>query len=191
VISRNPKISRRFHLPLQSGSDRILKRMKRLHTYEEYKAKIDRMRELISDIAVTTDIITGFSRETEEDHILTRQALQEIRYDSAFIYKYSLRPGTPAAKLPDDVPQAVKEQRHRELLELQKEITDDCNHKRIGKAVNAFVEGKNPRNASEMIGRTDQDKKVVFKGGNHLKGSFARVMIMDLKRETFIGDLCG
>ena len=123
AIKRNPKISRRFHLPLQSGSNRILKRMKRLHAYEEYKAKIDRLRELVPEISVTTDIITGFSGETEDDHAATVRALSEIRFDGAFIFKYSPRPGTPAARLEDDVPVEMKKKRHKELLALQKKIT--------------------------------------------------------------------
>ncbi|MBI4372468.1 MAG: tRNA (N6-isopentenyl adenosine(37)-C2)-methylthiotransferase MiaB [Candidatus Omnitrophica bacterium] len=127
AIARYPKISRRFHLPLQSGSDRILKRMKRLHTYADYKTKIDRLRRLVPEISVTTDIITGFSGESEEDHEATKRALREIRYDSAFIFKYSPRSGTPAAKLPDDVPMNVKKKRHHELLEIQKQITRENN----------------------------------------------------------------
>ncbi|MBI4394915.1 MAG: tRNA (N6-isopentenyl adenosine(37)-C2)-methylthiotransferase MiaB [Candidatus Omnitrophica bacterium] len=124
VIARNPKISRHFHLPLQSGSDRILKRMKRLHTYQDYKAKIDRLRELVPDISITTDMITGFSGETEEDHKATKRALEEIRFGGAYLFKYSLRPGTPAAKLPDDIPMDVKKRRHHELLEIQKRISN-------------------------------------------------------------------
>jgi tRNA-2-methylthio-N6-dimethylallyladenosine synthase len=124
VIARNPKISRRFHLPLQSGSDRILKRMKRLHTIGEYKAKVGRLRALVPEISITTDIIAGFSGETEEDHEATKRALKTLRFDGAFIYKYSVRPGTPAAKLPDDVLSETKSRRHQELLTLQRRIMD-------------------------------------------------------------------
>lgn len=122
VIARNPKIRREFHLPLQSGSDRILKRMKRLHTFAEYKAKVERLRELVPGISVTTDIICGFPGETEEDHEATKRALEELKFDGAFIYKYSVRPGTPAAKLTDDVPPEIKSRRHLELLTLQRRL---------------------------------------------------------------------
>ncbi len=190
VIAKNLKISRRFHLPLQSGSDRILKRMKRLHTYQEYKEKIDLMRKLIPDVAITTDIIAGFSGETEEDFEATRRALEEIRYDSAFIYKYSVRPGTPAVKLEDDVPLAVKEERHQKLLQLQKKIMDRNNREWLGKTAAVFVEQASDRNPLHLIGRTSQDRKVVFEGGQHQVGTFARVTLTGLRHETFIGTLC-
>ncbi len=199
VIAKNPKISRRFHLPLQSGSDRILKRMKRLHTYAEYKEKIDLMRSLIPDVSVTTDIIAGFSGEAEEDHQATIQALEEIRYDSAYIYKYSLRPATPAAKLPDDVPREIKSERNQELLEIQKKITIEQNRKSIGQILNAFVEKistkakKGTDNNScllpFLIGRTDHDKKLVFEGGPSLIGKFVQVRLDDTYHETLIGTL--
>jgi len=187
VIRRNPKISRRFHLPLQSGSDRILKRMKRLHTYEDYKKKIDRLRELVPDISITTDIIAGFSGETEEDHEATRRALREIRYDGAYIFKYSVRPGTPAAKLPDDVPQEAKEKRNRELLDLQRGITLEKNRGFLGSTVEVFVEDKSAKRQEELLGRTSHEKKVVFVGPRDLMGSFQCVTLIDIKNETFIG----
>ena len=189
VIARNPKISRRFHLPLQSGSNKILKRMKRLHTYDEYKAKIDRLRELVPDIAVTTDIIAGFSGETEEDHEQTLKALSEIKYDGAYIYKYSLRAQTPAAKLPDDVPQEVKEKRNNELLTLQRKIVHEVSQQWFGKTVNVFVEEESTKTPGSMLGRTNQDRKVVFEGGPDLIGQFVKVKLQDLKHETFIGRL--
>lgn len=187
VIARNPKISRRFHLPLQSGSDRILKRMKRLHTYLEYKEKIDRLRELVPEISVTTDIIAGFSGETEEDHAATRRVLEEIRYDGAYIFKYSVRPVTPAAKLPDDVPQEVKEERNQELLSLQKEITRQRNQDWIGRATEVFVEDRSAKNSAQLLGRTAQEKKVVFSGPSHWIGTFQKVRLLEVKSETFMG----
>lgn len=189
VIAHNPKISRRFHLPLQSGSDRILKRMKRLHTYSDYKAKINRLRELVQDISITTDIIAGFSGETEEDHASTRQALEEIRYDGAYIYKYSVRPATPAAKLEDDVPHSVKEDRNRELLTLQKKIALENSRAWLGRMVEVFVEGQSPKRSEELIGRTLHEKKVVFPGTPALIGAFKPVALLDIKNETFLGKL--
>lgn len=199
VIAKNPKISRRFHLPLQSGSDRILKRMKRLHTYQEYKRKIDLMRQIVPDVSVTTDIIAGFSGETEEDHQATVRALEEIRYDSAYIYKYSLRPATPAAKLPDDVPLEIKERRNHELLALEKKIMAENSREWLGRMIQVFVEKKSAKAKKGMgnnsclspflIGRTDQDKKVVFEGSPSLIGQFVPVRLKDLRHETFIGTL--
>ena len=191
VIARNPKISRRFHLPLQSGSDRMLKRMKRLHTYTDYKAKIMRLRELVPDISITTDIIAGFSGEEEGDHEATRRALREIRYDGAYIYKYSVRPATPAVKLEDDVPHSIKEERNRELLTLQKRIAFENNRSWLGRTVEVFVEGQSPKRREELIGRTLHEKKVVFPGRLDLIGTFQRVKLLEIKNETFIGDYEG
>jgi tRNA-2-methylthio-N6-dimethylallyladenosine synthase len=187
VISRNPKISRRFHLPLQSGSDRMLKRMKRLHTFEEYRMKIEKMRAMIPDVSVTTDIIAGFSGETEEDHSATVRALEEIRYDGAFIYKYSVRPGTPAAKLEDDVPLAVKEARNAELLSLQKRISRENGQAMIGKTVEVFVDSVSPKNPLEVRGGTNQEKVVVFPGDPGLMGQTVKVKIQEMRADTFIG----
>jgi tRNA-2-methylthio-N6-dimethylallyladenosine synthase len=189
VIAKNPKILRRFHLPLQSGSDRMLKRMKRLHTYAEYRAKIDRMRELIPDIAVTTDIISGFSGETAEDHAATRRALEEIRYDGAFIYKYSVRPGTPAARLEDDVPAAVKDARNAELLAVQRVIERDKNAAWIGRTVRAFAEDFSRKHKSELLGRTFDDRKVVFRAGPEMLGQTLVVRLEELAGETYRGTL--
>lgn len=189
VIARNPKISRRFHLPLQSGSDRILKRMKRLHRYEDYKAKIDRLRELVSDISITTDIIAGFCGEAEEDHQATRRALEEIRFDGAYIFKYSPRPSTPAAKLEDNVPKPVKEQRNQDLLALQKEISFQNRNAWLGREVEVFVEAGSAKNEEDLLGRTLQEKKVVFKGTPDLIGTFQKVTILEVKDETFVGSL--
>ncbi|MFA5167293.1 MAG: tRNA (N6-isopentenyl adenosine(37)-C2)-methylthiotransferase MiaB [Candidatus Omnitrophota bacterium] len=185
VIARNPKIGRRFHLPLQSGSDRVLKRMKRLHTYAEYKTKIDRLRELVPEISITTDIIVGFSGETEEDHSATRRALEEIRFDSAFIYKYSVRPGTPAARLSDDVPFEVKTARNQELLKIQKQITDEKSRALIGKTFTVFVEVRNPDNPREQVGRMDQDRRVILEADRDCVGQFVRMEFTGLHHETF------
>ena len=189
VIAKNSKISRRFHLPLQSGSDAVLKRMKRLHTYAEYKKKIDRMREMIPGVAITTDIISGFSGETEEDHEKTKQAFEEIRFDNAYVYKYSIRPGTPASNLPDDVPLNIKEARNAELLEIRKRISTEANRNQIGKTVGAFVEAINPKNADQVVARADDEKRLVFPGEASLIGSFQKVRLIELNSETFTGEI--
>ncbi|MDP3919402.1 MAG: tRNA (N6-isopentenyl adenosine(37)-C2)-methylthiotransferase MiaB [Candidatus Omnitrophota bacterium] len=191
VIARNPKISRRFHLPLQSGSDAVLKRMKRLHTYEEYAGKIERMRGMIPDVLVTTDIIAGFSGETEESHRETMKALEDLRFDGAYIYKYSVRAGTPAAKLPDDVPLEVKERRNQELLETQKRISDENYRARLGRTVIVFAESVNARNPDELVGRTNFDKKVIFRGSRDQIGAIHRVELTELIHETFKGVALG
>lgn len=188
VIAKNPKISRRFHLPLQSGANRILKRMKRLHSYEEYRDKITMMRELIPDVVVTTDIITGFSGETGEDHEQTVAALRELRYDGAYIYKYSVRPGTPAAKLEDDVTDETKEARNQELLKIQDQIRDEKNQAYVGKILRVFSEGPNPKMPGQVIGRSLEEKRVVIKSDVEA-GKFYSVKIDSLKNETFFGEI--
>jgi len=189
VIQRNPKISRRFHLPLQSGSDRILKRMKRLHTYEDFRKKLTDLRERVPDIVMTTDIIAGFSGETEADYEATKRALEELRFDGAYIYKYSVREGTPAAKMPDDVPLELKETRNRELLKIQKRITDENHRQWIGQTVEVFTEGQNRKNSKEWIGRSLQEKRVVFQGPKDCRGTFQKIKILELKHETFVGQI--
>ena len=189
VIRLNPKISRRFHLPLQSGSDRILKRMKRLHTYEEYKNKIGQLRDLVPDISITTDIIVGFSGEIEEDYEATKRALEEIRYDGAYIYKYSVRPATPAAKLEDGVPFETKEKRNAELLAIQRQITREKNRAWLGRTVEVFAEDRSSKRADELVGRTIQERKVVFSGSLNWAGTFQKATLLELKDETFLGRL--
>jgi len=185
VIAKSPKIGRRFHLPLQSGSDRMLKRMKRFHTYAQYKEKIDRLRTLVPEISITTDIIVGFSGESEEDHRATKRALEDIRFDSAFIYKYSVRPGTPAAKLSDDVSFELKALRHQELLTVQREITGGRSREFLGKTYSVFVEGRNPDDPKQWVGRMDQDRRVLFEAQQDLAGKFVRLRLTGLHHETF------
>lgn len=185
VIAQNPKIGRRFHLPLQSGSDHILKRMKRFHTYAEYKSKIDRLRELVPEISITTDIIVGFPGEADEDHAATRRALEEIRFDGAYIYKYSLRPGTPAARLPDDIPLEVKTSRNRELLLVQQKIAEEKSRSLIGKVFTVFVEGRGTDHPKEQVGRMDLDRRVVFEADQNYAGQFIRMKFIGLHHETF------
>jgi len=187
VIAKNPQISRRFHLPLQSGSDRMLKRMKRLHTFADFREKIRLMREMIPGVSITTDIIVGFSGETEEDHQATRQALEELRFDGAYIYKYSVRPGTPAAKLEDDVPLDVKERRNQELLAVQKKIESENNAAWLGRDVQVFAENPSTKDSGKMVGRTLHEKKVVFDGTSQMIGHFVKVRLDKLTHETFSG----
>jgi len=187
VIQRQEKISRRFHLPLQTGSNRMLKRMARLHTYEDYRDKIKCLRQIVPEIAITTDIIAGFSGETEEDHEQTKAALRELRFDGAYIYKYSVRPGTPAHKLTDDVAHHEKKRRNAELIKVQKEVTRENDLKRIGHVLKVFVEGVGTKLPGQLICRTEHDRKVVLTGKEHLIGTFQEVKILDVYHETFFG----
>jgi len=185
AIARNTKIGRRLHLPLQSGSDRILRRMKRLHTYAEYRSKIERLRVLVPDISITTDIIVGFPGETEEDHRETKKALEEIRFDSAFIYKYSARPGTPASRLPDDVLPEIKAARNQELLGVQKCISNVKSLALVGTVCSLFVEDRHKGFPGEFVGRMDQDRRVILESDKDCVGEFVRVTLTDLHHETF------
>jgi tRNA-2-methylthio-N6-dimethylallyladenosine synthase len=187
AIKRNPKISRHFHLPLQSGSDFILKRMGRLHTYAEFKAQVERLRELVEDISITTDIIVGFSGERPEDFEATKRAFEEIRFDGAFIFKYSPREGTPAWKLADDVPVSEKEKRNQELLKIQRRISRENNLKLVGKTFRVYVDGVSAKNRAELVGRTIHNKRVVFPGDVALAGSFQNILLKELRHETFSG----
>lgn len=185
TIRDQGKISRRFHLPLQSGSDHILARMKRDHTLAEYRRKIDRMRELIPDVAVTTDIIVGFPGETQADYDETQEALLEIEFDGAFIFKYSPRPHTAAARWEDDTPLEEKNRRNRELLTLQKDITRRRNRALVGRTVRVMVEDRSKKDEHEVLARTWQEKKVVFRGNPSLMGSTLEVKLEGLVDETF------
>ena len=189
VIAKNPKISRRFHLPLQSGSDKILRRMKRLHTFADYKARVDRLRELVPGISVTTDIIVGFPGETEEDYLATKRAIEEIWFDSAFIYKYSVRPGTPAERLTDDVPFETKSRRNNELLAIQRSVTKAKNLERVGREVSGFVEARAPKGEQSFVARTDFDGRVIFACEKDLIGEFVRLTLDSVSHETFHGTL--
>ncbi len=183
------KVSRRFHLPLQSGSDAILKRMKRLHRYAEFKAKVDRFRELVPDISLTTDIIVGFCGETEEDFEATKRAVREIEFDGAFIFQYSPRPGTPAYKLRDDVPKDIKNKRNVELLAIQDEITKKHYEQLIGSRESVLVSHISRKDELQMIGQTQHERHVVFNGASELAGTRQHIQIRSVRNKTLIGEL--
>jgi tRNA-2-methylthio-N6-dimethylallyladenosine synthase len=165
------KVCEHLHLPIQSGSDRILELMNRGYTYGEYKRKVDLLRHHIPEIAITTDIIAGFPSETEEDHSLTIKALEEIQYDGIFAFKYSRRPGTKAAEMPEQIPEDIKSRRLSEILKLQDSITLKKNNALISSIQEVLVEGKNE--AGETISRTRTNKIVIldkeFPSGTTLK----------------------
>ena len=170
VIAEVPNVCKHIHLPVQSGSDRILKLMNRKYTREWYMDRVAAIRRIIPDCGLSTDIFVGYHSETEEDHQLSLSLMREVGYDSAFMFKYSERPGTYASKhLPDDVPEEEKIRRLNELIALQTEISAQQNRKDEGKVFDVLVEGFSKRSREQLCGRTEQNKMVVFpKEGHHI-----------------------
>ncbi len=155
-----PKVCESLHLPIQAGSDNVLNNMNRGYTSEEYLKKIDKLKELISEISLSSDIIVGFPGETDEDFEKTRNIIKDVRYDGIFLFKYSPRPETPAAKLPDQIPNDVKQSRFEEIFELQKEITLSKNKDYEGRVVEILIEGKSKNDSNKLTGRTRTNKLV-------------------------------
>ncbi|MCR4612392.1 MAG: tRNA (N6-isopentenyl adenosine(37)-C2)-methylthiotransferase MiaB [Bacteroidaceae bacterium] len=188
VIAAHPNICRHIHLPVQSGSDRILGLMNRKYTREWYLGRVAAIRRIIPDCSITTDIFVGYHSETEDDHQQSLSLMREVGYDSAFMFKYSERPGTYASKhLPDDVPEEVKLHRLNELIALQNELSAESYQKDIGKEYEVLVEGVSKRSRSQLFGRTSQNKVVVFDRGCHHIGDFVRVRITDASSATLQG----
>ncbi|MDD3489237.1 MAG: tRNA (N6-isopentenyl adenosine(37)-C2)-methylthiotransferase MiaB [Bacteroidia bacterium] len=190
VMAKYPNICRFIHLPVQSGSNNVLKAMNRKYTREWFLDRVQTMRRLIPDVAIGTDIFSGFSGETEEDHQQSLDLMREARFDLAFMFKYSERPGTVAAKrLPDDVPEEVKIRRLNEIIALQNEISKQSNHNDIGKVYEVLVEGFSKRSKEQMSGRTSQNKMVVFpREGRHI-GEFIKVKILSSTSATLIAEV--
>ena len=190
VMAKYPNICRFIHLPVQSGSNNVLKAMNRKYTREWFLDRVQTMRRLIPDVAIGTDIFSGFSGETEEDHQQSLDLMREARFDLAFMFKYSERPGTVAAKrLPDDVPEEVKIRRLNEIIALQSEIAKESNHNDIGKVYEVLVEGFSKRSKEQMSGRTSQNKMVVFpREGRHI-GEFVKVKILSSTSATLIAEV--
>ena len=189
VIAEMPNVCKHIHLPVQSGSDRILKLMNRKYTREWYMDRVNAIRRIIPDCALSTDIFVGYHSETEEDHQLSLSLMREVGYDSAFMFKYSERPGTYASKhLPDDVPEEEKIRRLNELIALQTEISAQQNKKDEGKEFDVLVEGFSKRSRSQLCGRTEQNKMVVFDKGAHHIGEIVRVRITNSTSATLIGE---
>ena len=190
VIADMPNVCKHIHLPVQSGSDRILKLMNRKYTQEWYLDRVAAIRRIIPDCGLSTDIFVGYCSETEEDHQLSLQLMREVGYDSAFMFKYSERPGTYASKhLADDVAEEEKIRRLNELIALQTEISAQQNKKDEGKEFDVLVEGFSKRSRSQLCGRTEQNKMVVFDKGNHHIGETVRVRITGSTSATLLGEL--
>ncbi len=189
VIADMPNVCRHIHLPVQSGSDRILKLMNRKYTREWYLERVDAIRRIVPDCGLSTDIFVGYHSETEEDHQLSLSLMREVQYDSAFMFKYSERPGTYASKhLPDDVPEEVKIRRLNELIALQTEISAQQNKKDEGREFDVLTEGFSKRSREQMCGRTEQNKMVVFDKRGHHIGETVRVRITGSTSATLFGE---
>ena len=189
VIAEEPNVCRHIHLPVQSGSDRILKLMNRKYTREWYLDRVAAIRRIIPDCGLSTDIFAGYCSETEEDHQQSLSLMRECGYDSAFMFKYSERPGTFASRhFPDDVPEETKIRRLEELIALQNELSAESNHRCIGKEYEILVEGVSKRSKEQLFGRTEQNKVVVFDRGNHRPGEYVKVRITDASSATLKGE---
>ncbi|CCX69960.1 (Dimethylallyl)adenosine tRNA methylthiotransferase MiaB [Prevotella sp. CAG:255] len=190
VIAEMPNICHHIHLPVQSGSDRILKLMNRKYTREWYMDRVRAIRRIIPDCAISTDIFVGYHSETEEDHQMSLSLMREVGYDSAFMFKYSERPGTYASKhLPDDISEEVKLRRLAEMIELQTKLSAESNAKDVGKEFDVLIEGFSKRSREQLFGRTGQNKVVVFNKGNCHIGQTVRVRITDSSSATLKGVL--
>ena len=188
VIAEIPNVCKHIHLPVQSGSSRILKLMNRKYTREWYMERVAAIRRIIPDCGLSTDIFSGFHSETEEDHQMSLSLMRECGYDSAFMFKYLERPGTYASKhLPDDVPEEVKIRRLNEMIELQNQLSAESNAKDVGKTFEVLAEGVSKRSKEQLFGRTEQNKVVVFDRGTHRIGDFVKVRITESSSATLKG----
>ena len=189
TMASMPNICRAIHLPAQSGATSMLGRMNRKYTREWYLDRVAAIRRYMPDCAVTTDLIAGFSGETEEEHAATLSLMREVGYDFAYMFKYSERPGTFAQRnMPDDVPDEVKSRRLSEIIALQNELGLESNRRDVGKVFEVLVEGRSRRNAEQLSGRTSQNKVVVFDRGGRDVGDYVRVRITGCTPATLFGE---
>ena len=189
VIAEEPNVCRHIHLPVQSGSNAVLTRMNRRYTREWYLDRVAAIRRIIPDCGISTDIFVGYCGETEEDHQQSLSLMREVGYDSAFMFKYSERPGTYASKhLPDDVPEEVKLRRLNELIALQTQLSAEAGRRCEGKTYEVLVEGYSKRSRNQLFGRTEQNRVVVFDRGNHHIGDRVMVRIISSSSATLKGE---
>ncbi len=190
VINNFPNICKHIHLPVQSGSNRILELMNRKYTREWYINRVKTIKSMIPDCGLSTDMFTGYHSETEEDHQLSLSLMRECEFDASFNFKYSERPGTFASKhLPDNIPEKVKLFRLNEMIELQSQISLANNRKCIGKEYEVLIEGFSKRSKKQLYGRTEQNRVVVFNKLNHYIGDFVNTLITDATSATLMGDI--
>ncbi|MCB8564404.1 tRNA (N6-isopentenyl adenosine(37)-C2)-methylthiotransferase MiaB [Fusobacterium ulcerans] len=189
VIAKNDKIAKSLHLPLQSGSTRILKMMNRGYTKEQYIALAEKIKERIPGVALTADIIVGFPGETEEDFLDTLDVVKRIQFENSFMFMYSIRQGTKAAEMNDQIDSEVKKERLQRLIEVQNSCSLAESETYMGKTVRILVEGESRKNKDVLTGRTSTNKIVLFKGDKALEGTFVNVKIYDCKTWTLYGDI--
>ncbi len=185
-----PNICTHIHLPVQSGSDAMLLKMNRKYTREKYLERIRKIREVIPNATITTDIIAGFCSETEEDHQQTLSLMKEVAFDGAFTFYYSQRPNTKAARhYPDDVPQKTKIARLNEIIELQNTLSIESNRKNVGETFEVLIEGVSKKKKGELFGRTSGNKVCVFPSDNHHPGEYVQVLVKECTSATLIGTI--
>lgn len=190
TMARYDNICNHIHLPVQSGSDRLLEKMRRRHTAEWYLERVAMIREVLPGCGITTDVIAGFCSETEEDHQQTLELFRKVGFDYAYMFYYSERPGTLAARhYPDDVPLDVKTRRLNEIIALQSELSLKSNQNDIGKTFRVLVEGPSKKNPEELCGRSGSNKMCVFPGKGHKAGDYVDVKVLSCTSATLIGKL--
>lgn len=190
TMARYDNICNHIHLPVQSGSDRLLEKMRRRYTAEWYLERVARIREVLPGCGITTDVIAGFCSETEEDHQQTLELFRKVGFDYAYMFYYSERPGTLAARhYPDDVPLDVKTRRLNEIIALQSELSLKSNQNDIGKTFRVLVEGPSKKNPEELCGRSGSNKMCVFPGKGHKAGDYVDVKVLSCTSATLIGKL--
>ncbi len=190
IMVVNPNICRHIHLPVQSGSSAILKKMNRKYDSDWYLGRIRAIREALPECGITTDIFCGFCTETEEDHQQSLRLMEEVRFDTSFMFKFSMRPGTYAADhFEDDVPDEVKSRRLDEIIQLQNRLSLESNRRDIGKTVEVLAEGISKKKKSEFFGRSSENKIVVFPNKDIQIGDFVRIKILDCTQTTLIGEV--
>lgn len=190
TMARYDNICNHIHLPVQSGSDRLLEKMRRRYTAEWYLERVAMIREVLPGCGITTDVIAGFCSETEEDHQQTLELFRKVGFDYAYMFYYSERPGTLAARhYPDDVPLDVKTRRLNEIIALQSELSLKSNQNDIGKTFRVLVEGPSKKNPEELCGRSGSNKMCVFPGKGHKAGDYVDVKVLSCTSATLIGKL--
>jgi tRNA-2-methylthio-N6-dimethylallyladenosine synthase len=177
AISRLPKLAEHVHLPMQSGSNRILKAMHRAYTAEKYIDLVRQIRRARKEIAITTDVIVGFPSETEDDYRQTRDLVEEIQFDNAFIFRYSPRRDTPAAEMAEQIDESVKEKRNQDLLQIVNESARRAGQRLVGRDVEVLCEGPSKTNPARLMGRTRTNKIVVFEGDEKLAGEIVDIRV--------------
>ena len=187
TMAAYPNICKHIHLPVQSGSNAMLEKMRRHHTREWYLERVARIREIMPDCAITTDVIAGFCGETEEDFEDTLKLFREVKFDAAFMFQYSERPGTLAARhYPDDVPPEVKTKRLERIIALQNELSAESNRRDVGREFEVLIEGFSKRSKDDLMGRTSQNKACVFPAAGHAKGEYVTVRVLSSTPATLI-----